>query len=229
MSVIEWHLQLRTVYSSRHVNFDPADYNGKRFKIMGSGAVLKSQARVFDSLETIREVLQMGSLEEWTKKIEAFQEKGRIGLLDPETEVEVVEAGSNYSKVKVLGGQRTGTFFWVQTDLLPVAGEVESGTPDLFPGFKAGDQGVLRKETPGSVPVFTKSGLAGRLFQAVCGRLLEEAETIITEKDNLFFVEEGTRVEVLRQGNLDTQVRILQGQHARREGWVVNEWIRMAP
>lgn len=89
----------------------------------------------------------------------------------------------------------------------------------------AGSDARLYVEGLDSIPIAADESALGELMTALSSKDGSRIDAL-AESDRVFKVVRNTRVRVLEMGAGKTKIRMAEGEHVMREGWVLDRWIR---
>lgn len=100
------------------------------------------------------------------------------------------------------------------------------GAPPVGRGpITAGSDARLYVEGLDSIPVADDESALAELMTALSRKDAPRVDAL-AESDRVFKVVGNTRVRVLEMGAGKTKIRMAEGEHVMREGWVLDRWVR---
>lgn len=136
-----------------------------------------------------------------------------------------VSSLNKWTKKKIIFVVGSFLFFSIVV-LLVSGGDKPSQTPQVEQkqNVSVGKEGFLRVEGQNEVLVATSKENFGKLIKATVAK-----DTIgmaqMVQSGEAFFVDNGTKVLVIGSAVGSREIRILEGQHATRSGWVPVEFV----
>ena len=98
-------------------------------------------------------------------------------------------------------------------------------TTDNTSAISIGQNGILTRDSGTASPVSTTKDVMDKFFKAYRIKDTYETGALLLSRQ-VFLVNHGTKVLVIDKGQYMLKIRILEGEHIGKAGWVPHEYVR---